>query len=205
MTLTIEAGKFYRTRDGEKMGPIADYDHSTWKWTDGGSVWAKDGSYWGRTLVSPHDLVSEWVDEPSPALTEDEKMAGAGWIKHDGKGMPVDGKVVVTPFYRDGLEGAPDPADTWPGWDWSKTANQNMHMTHYRIVSPNTDRAQVEALGQVADAPDAMTLRDQFAMSALPAVVAVFDKYSPDVATHENFATEAYRIADAMLAERAKK
>lgn len=137
------------------------------------------------------------------SVTEDEKLAAEGWIKHDGKGMPVDGSIWVEVRYADLVE-SEGAAHMWANWGWSNPRHHANLITHYRIVSPNTDRAQVEALGKT-DVPDAMTLRDQFAMGALPAVIAVFDKYSPNVATHENFATEAYRIADAMLAERARK
>lgn len=49
-----------------------------------------------------------------------------------------------------------------------------------------------------------MSLRDWFAGQALGAVIEMFDTHAAGVATHQNFATEAYRIADAMLAERNK-
>lgn len=49
-----------------------------------------------------------------------------------------------------------------------------------------------------------MSLRDWFAGQALGFVIATFDAYLPDKATPENFATESYRIADAMLAAREK-
>jgi len=38
------------------------------------------------------------------------------------------------------------------------------------------------------------------AASALPAVIEVFDRHHPDAASHENFAKEAWAIADAVLA-----
>lgn len=49
-----------------------------------------------------------------------------------------------------------------------------------------------------------MSLRDWFAGMALGHVIQVFDQHVPTSATRENFATEAYLIADAMLRERAK-
>jgi len=53
--------------------------------------------------------------------------------------------------------------------------------------------------------PDTPTLRDQFAMSALGGLLAVFPMTSRDLAYGPNghlYATAAYRLADAMLAAR---
>lgn len=66
MTTKIEAGKFYRTRDGRKVGPMEDSGDSLYPWKDGENAWMKDGHFLTRSIESADDLVSEWVDEPSP-------------------------------------------------------------------------------------------------------------------------------------------
>lgn len=75
--LKIEEGKFYRTRDGQKVGPISRgyRGFNFWVAPDlGGSwsaCWHEDGSYWPeghpyRTPVNAgYDLVAEWTDEPT--------------------------------------------------------------------------------------------------------------------------------------------
>jgi hypothetical protein len=69
-TLKIEAGKFYKTRDGRKVGPAFivgicavfgnDSNHA-------GAVWADDGrsSHRGDKLsLKDNDIIAEWIDEP---------------------------------------------------------------------------------------------------------------------------------------------
>jgi hypothetical protein len=73
-TLTIEAGKFYKTRDGRKVGPIvkAQWGYGPdWLWSvehpfvaSSGKAWRADGTFStvaGRSDEA--DLVAEWVDE----------------------------------------------------------------------------------------------------------------------------------------------
>ncbi|MDX0897473.1 hypothetical protein GOD90_10765 [Sinorhizobium medicae] len=68
--LTIQAGKYYRTRDGRKVGPLR-----TWPDLDGnpypdrlcevhgdGRYWLLDGSGSGDS-----DIIAEWADEPAVA------------------------------------------------------------------------------------------------------------------------------------------
>lgn len=69
--LRIEAGKFYKTRDGRKVGPLR-----TWPDLDGnpypdrlcevhgdGRYWLLDGSGSGDS-----DIIAEWADEPGAAV-----------------------------------------------------------------------------------------------------------------------------------------
>ncbi|RRY11368.1 hypothetical protein [Brucella anthropi] len=65
-SLTIETGKFYRTRDGRKVGP---YEHSfsnIWIAGKGNHSTARfpDGRI-SHHHESPGDLIAEWVDEPA--------------------------------------------------------------------------------------------------------------------------------------------
>jgi hypothetical protein len=91
-TLTIEAGKFYRTRDGRKVGPITRggpgafefwvaprLEGSAWR-----QAWFEDGSFW--PVGSPHrntsnaerDLVAEWVEPaveaPQPKFKKGDRV-----------------------------------------------------------------------------------------------------------------------------------
>lgn len=87
--MIIDEGKFYRTREGRKVGPMApvpaDWEYrSTFVWTDGdrdGSpAWTADGRYHdSRDFESHHDLVAEWTDEstgPVRTVTRKEIVAG---------------------------------------------------------------------------------------------------------------------------------
>lgn len=80
--MKIEVGKYYRTRDGRKVGPMERRATGNRFWSaathlDGyGSFWCEDGAfYYGEEW--PVDLVSEWHDEPtSPIRTRREIVPG---------------------------------------------------------------------------------------------------------------------------------
>ncbi len=82
--MKIEAGKFYKTRDGRKIGPMRDVTSCGWvDWvkfvaeaegdTEG---WGANGNFY-RSEPSQLDLIAEWTDEPRPwgELTDAEKGA----------------------------------------------------------------------------------------------------------------------------------
>ncbi len=69
-TLKIEEGKFYKTRDGRKVGPafvsgnIATFGSRS---NHASAVWSDDGrsSYRGdKTSLKDNDIVAEWIDAP---------------------------------------------------------------------------------------------------------------------------------------------
>lgn len=60
--LTIEAGKFYRARDGRKVGPIEAYDYGYWHVRGTNDLWRADGT---ECVHSSADLIAEWVDGPA--------------------------------------------------------------------------------------------------------------------------------------------
>lgn len=73
-TLKIEAGKFYKTRDGRKVGPIVvDSQHDRrYGWTvahefnaEYGKAWRGDGTF-HPDVGTTHgaDIIAEWIDEP---------------------------------------------------------------------------------------------------------------------------------------------
>ncbi len=73
--LTIETGKYYRTRDGRRAGPMEygnDDDFSYVSHVEGeigNRIFQKDGTHGSRWIVhNPAlDLIAEWVDEPVKA------------------------------------------------------------------------------------------------------------------------------------------
>ena len=134
-------------------------------------------------------------------ITEDT-LAAAGWIKHDGKGMPVALDADVMVRYADMTEQS-GATKWWRGWVWSAEPDTANHITHYLVPTLTPPAAPTP--------PDTLTLRDQFAMAALPALVAAnVANFDPSTSRSEaeilaDMGAGAYRIADAMLAERAKK
>jgi ribosomal protein L7/L12 len=76
-TLKIEAGKFYKTRDGRKVGPafisgnIATFG-STGNYAS--AVWADDGRSSSRDdklSLKDNDIIAEWIDEPVAKASND--------------------------------------------------------------------------------------------------------------------------------------
>ena len=72
MTLKIEAGKFYRTRDGRKVGPMRVWVSEDGTFDDGsddGEYWGSDGLHAEGIKIYDHkpdrDLIAEWTDEPA--------------------------------------------------------------------------------------------------------------------------------------------
>ncbi len=67
--MQIEAGKYYRTRDGQKVGPMERNDGTysdthPWRSDWGGSV--RDDGTWSdiKGKAHPLDLIAEWADAP---------------------------------------------------------------------------------------------------------------------------------------------
>lgn len=68
--MKLEVGKFYRTRDGQKVGPIKSRRDKVYPFHGRlddtvSPSFTKDGYYWRSELESPDDLIAEWVDEPA--------------------------------------------------------------------------------------------------------------------------------------------
>ncbi|WP_435657240.1 ribosomal protein L7/L12 [Brucella pituitosa] len=65
VSFKIEAGKYYRTRDGRKVGPVRS-EGLYWGAPEVNDSYYDDGRQW-RAYESHHDLIAEWVDEPVKA------------------------------------------------------------------------------------------------------------------------------------------
>lgn len=116
-TLTIHPGKFYRTRDGRKVGPMREAACDE-RWTDSagrksafiaddynnngtGGSYASDGTWLTSDDDYNHlDLIAEWIDEPQqdePPVAEQqagESRANDGKIRFTSINPPLPGDVV---------------------------------------------------------------------------------------------------------------
>jgi len=67
--MKLEVGKYYRTRDGEKVGPMRADPRGRargFEWADEHDwAWRADGTFDIRRLECDEDLIAEWVDEPA--------------------------------------------------------------------------------------------------------------------------------------------
>lgn len=82
--MKLEIGRYYRTRDGRKVGPVKVSDHgegSEWPFSVPQEfvTYRQDGThfYWGG--CRPNDIIAEWTDEPQSklynSLTDEQKEA----------------------------------------------------------------------------------------------------------------------------------
>lgn len=115
--LRIEAGKFYKTRDGRKVGPmqIAYGRGSEWAWELGstneldgiGAAWRADGTFAiPPKETHPADLIAEWTDEPVAKFKVGDRVARPGFL---------DGTIVSI----DGANARIDYGAHWGIWIWS--------------------------------------------------------------------------------------
>ncbi len=91
--MLIEAGKYYRSRDGRKIGPMRRCDGSH-PWcgpaSDGLGVTyyrGENGSFYSNDTESNHDLVAEWLDSPVRARTIIEIVPGVYSDVHVDSGL----------------------------------------------------------------------------------------------------------------------
>lgn len=62
VALKIEAGRYYKTRDGRKVGPMVRDDWGDGQpWTDGERWYCEDGQ-WERSEINDNDLIVEWQE-----------------------------------------------------------------------------------------------------------------------------------------------
>ncbi|WP_374833975.1 hypothetical protein [Paenochrobactrum pullorum] len=92
-TLTIEAGKYYRTRDGRKVGPMENVG-LYWDAPDVDDSCYENGRQW-QCEDTVHDLIAEWVDEPTEVVqdTNDNTPPVAEWRDAETRRFKVGDKV----------------------------------------------------------------------------------------------------------------
>lgn len=75
--MKIEEGKFYRTRDGRKAGPMKRWGGG---WIDAsrtrGDMWQDDGLRYYSENRGDDDLIAEWTDGPVREVTRKEIVPG---------------------------------------------------------------------------------------------------------------------------------
>jgi hypothetical protein len=115
--MTIQAGKFYKTRDGRKVGPMeTTYDNEYWPFKSAGYYFKRDGfSCPGQAHnhKDSDDLIAEWVDEPAPiarAFKVGDKVRYNGWGANAAKEgatafvEAVGDEFLTLRWVRDGLD-----------------------------------------------------------------------------------------------------
>lgn len=129
VTLKIEAGKFYKTRDGRKVGPIRlKATHGSdgpyridglWNYLENGLV--------GSISNGDHkdDLITEWIDEPVAKAGNDNakpKFKVGDIVKRSNGFMPHQRlritKVEGERYSVEWLVGGPGSIDTWRGYEF---------------------------------------------------------------------------------------
>jgi hypothetical protein len=96
VTLKIEAGKYYRTRDGRKVGPMYKSDGEwvcdnmideyipMWNLKTGVANFTTEGP---KSDYPQYDLIAEWADEPAaPKLWRDMTPGTQVQVFRDGRG-----------------------------------------------------------------------------------------------------------------------
>lgn len=101
--MQIETGKYYRTRDGRKVGPMVIWDNEVdHKWQIGyegaTDIYTPNGDIWNDRgvhceVIADAELISEWTDELDPnfaALAAQHRIkitvqVGNAMIIYDGR------------------------------------------------------------------------------------------------------------------------
>lgn len=79
--MLIEKGKFYRARNGEKVGPMVPSGDVTWPWGDAynwvdSHHWTAEGRFYHGGGIHDRDIVDEW--QGGPVITETVKRIVPG-------------------------------------------------------------------------------------------------------------------------------
>jgi hypothetical protein len=145
MTIKLEAGKYYRTRDGRKVGPVIRYDKGyCWPWSvpQFYFTYADDGKHFVDRRESGADLIAEWVDDPeTPKLWRDmtPEEKGALLLAHH------DGEVIEWSGIRKGTGGWSEWSDCDDDCLWD--GDFDGHGFAYR-VKPEPNRVTVRLYGE---------------------------------------------------------
>ncbi|QOD65828.1 hypothetical protein HGK82_22315 [Ochrobactrum sp. MT180101] len=135
---TIEFGKFYRTRDGRKVGPIGwndTYLKGPFPFVDTNDIsdcWSAEGKFlYPGHPDSDKDIIAEWVDEPLATVSTDAasndnapvaKFKVGDIVKRSGSFMPHQRlritKAVGDRYSVEWLEGGPGSIDNWRGYEF---------------------------------------------------------------------------------------
>ena len=90
--MQIEIGKYYKTRDGQKVGPMRRtvHPHANMRFTDDEvNHWTENGTEY-NTMPSGRDLISEWVDESDIGTLRDLNVQVGDVVKWLVGSTPVE-------------------------------------------------------------------------------------------------------------------
>lgn len=115
--MQIEAGKFYRTRDGRKVGPMVKECARSYDWSgaegEKGRIYREGGAHGGSYVrnIPDLDIVAEWQDEPTGpvrTVTRREIVPGVYGIVHVWKqeGVGLCFSIAGRPHSADELRSA---------------------------------------------------------------------------------------------------
>ena len=192
--MKIESGKYYRTRGGQVFGPmVRDEDYNAnFPWClvfrFAENCWAEDGRWHLNDEEYPFDLVAEvYVSDTPPAFMRLAKT-------------PSDDTVVSFNFSqmaRDGRKWATGSIGFWIG-DEMRTAHYDVHIggVEGKAWPSDVPNPWRDKRGLPAPAPEAKTLRDEFAMRLMD-----WDAFAGG---YKDEAEQLYRAADAMMEARKK-
>lgn len=108
--MQIETGKYYRTMDGGKIGPMNRYDDDSWCEPSSEGLWRDDGNPYFKYAVDSPRLVEEWDSGPVVTETITRIVPGKyGYITiretHDNRvGILLDNNTTTHYFGADELD-----------------------------------------------------------------------------------------------------
>jgi hypothetical protein len=103
--MRIEEGKYYRTRDGQKMGPakrrLSGYENFPWDFEQNPHRYYTDEGISGVGGYPEEDLISEWTDDgPIRTVTRQEIIPGT----YDGVTVHDPGSKYVRVVINDAMD-----------------------------------------------------------------------------------------------------
>ncbi|KRA58209.1 hypothetical protein [Rhizobium sp. Root651] len=141
-TLKIEAGKFYKTRDGRKVGPMERREgylsHEDWHYNASGECCYRGRS--GDCVQKDREIIAEWIDEPVAKPSNDNAQPKFKVGDRISGYAPAWGNVtgVITALDTS------SPTQTYLIKD-DKSAH-TMWIDNYSIITPPTPTTAIVAL-----------------------------------------------------------
>ena len=142
---SIEEGKFYRTRDGRKVGPMLVWNwHSRWPWSDDESDGTDIWDDYGCSGVPDTMIVAEWTDEhETGTLAELNVKPGDRWEMVENEVEELVGDTGT--IDKSGIA----VSDTGGGY---RPENDEFYGRRYRIVSRASQSDTPKLLKEMTDA-----------------------------------------------------
>jgi hypothetical protein len=134
-TLKLEVGKFYRTRDGRKVGPMEPGPAADLMWVAPDNMTARFLN--GRVVrdgESPADLIAEWCDGPVRTVTRKEIVGGVYGRLYIDRQAGGDGRRILIDLAN--INGERKDGAVSQGWSYDEL------------------RAAIATLTEIADALD---------------------------------------------------